>query len=404
MKSLLETYSNITTGNSIRIAIVGDIMQHEKQLAYEESRQFAYSNIFDNVNNANYDLVVGNLETTISTNQTTGFPKFAAHPNFLRALKEDAKFDILVTSNNHTSDYGDAGIINTFNEIIQNKMEPVGTCGKSVSLCDIKGHKIAIHSFSTITNVEDSERSELQNFEISAVPGYFNIAYAHAGEEYNNKPTEYQRIIAQNLKEKSFNGVVFAHSHVVSTFEEDSSGFFVHWGLGNFISDQINLDKQLGQTLVIEFSNESRSFQFINTQTLTDAKGKSSVIELSAVKIQKTNMQSIKEWCNESLEIVHLESYFNEAISGDSLTTTKFELLNDVTVSAIKTTLSGFKNIDPATFNDNAKDTSLKAGTYNILSSNDKYAILRKTDKAVYIVQIEDIKKSYFKTDADIFD
>lgn len=400
MQNILN-YVDHQISPTAQIAFVGDIMQHDIQHKFEESLGFSYQCVFDVVKSycCGFDLMIGNLETTISSREVTGFPKFAAHPNFLAALK-DAGFQTMITANNHASDYGDAGIVHTYATIMRTGLDSIGTMNQNKKCYEINGVKFCIHAATDITNSED--RSKLMSFvDLSTIPylepDHIHFMYVHAGKEYSAQTTERQKEIAAYYKFCGFRGVVFSHSHVIQEFVQEDN-FFVHYGLGNFISAQENLDRQLGQMLIIEFNERNLfSIGLQNTEAIIEKSG-ATYLKMGE-NMTNPNTNDIKNNVQQSIT-----KSISEMFSEESFVDTEFVLLNDIEISAISTTAKEYTKVDPTNFDKDSKPVKLKAAKYLLVNNDDKYVVYKLSDSKVYISKISDLRKSHFKTSADIFD
>jgi len=262
---------------SVKVAFVGDIMQHDKQLQFEKDREFSYKGVFDQTQKVfrGCDLVVGNLETVIG-NEIAGFPKFSVPSPFVNALKR-AGFNVLVTSNNHSLDQGEKGVVDTHRAIVNAGMIPIGTLGDSHKTFEIRGIKLTIHACTTFVNADKkSKLVSMWSQKIDLREG-INLAYIHAGKEYSSSSTAEQKEIVKILKEKGFAGVLFTHSHVPGKLEFEGN-FFVIYGMGNFISDQKNLKIEKGNCAIVELTHSGvKKIEMIETSSVVKDSGETIV-------------------------------------------------------------------------------------------------------------------------------
>ena len=279
MKSL-STHINEAFEDSITICIVGDIMQHKKQLFIAASTGYTYKNTFTQPSDAlKYaDFAIGNLETTIGDDKNAGFPNFSAPVELLDALKV-AGFDALITANNHTCDNDDRTIQQTHTRIIERGMKPLGTCGDNSFTFSTSGIDVTFHIATDIMN--DDNWSELVSRydvnEFEPLVGH-NIAIIHCGKEYSSKATRRQLLIRADLIALGFDAIIFMHSHVIGA-NEIVRGSYVCYGMGNFLSDQENLDRQIGQILQLRFTQKDlRSVHAIGTETIWTPEGDNVII------------------------------------------------------------------------------------------------------------------------------
>jgi len=278
MPKLLSFNQFIDPKKSCKIAFVGDIMQHEKQLEFESSRNFSYDKVFDNLSELfnGLDLVIGNLETVIKEGKISGYPNFCSPPELLYSLKKSG-FDSLITCNNHSLDHDEEGVKSTFNFIESSGMIPIGSMGQDKKTFDVKGNKITIHAYTTFFNGDKKSDNVSTWNEKSGVKKSdgINIAYIHSGKQYDNTVTPEQNRIGKELKESGFDGVISTHSHVPGDLIYDEDGFFCIYGMGNFISDQKDLGVEQGNCVIFEVDGgKIQSIDILVTESVVDDDGK----------------------------------------------------------------------------------------------------------------------------------
>lgn len=244
------------------ILFTGDLMQHDKQLKAESLDGFKYEHTFNSIQEFldSYDYIIGNLETTISRTVYSGFPKFKSPVEFAQLLKRSG-LTTLITANNHSLDYGKIGHLLSQLELSKLGINTLGSFDcQRVEIFK----QCVVHSATTISNTHenDYQSNAIVWYNINRfnpVPNSINIAYLHGGKEYQSNSTEYQRITTYELFDKGFDVVLWCHSHVKGEteirFNKNGRIQFVCYGLGNFISDQEMLEKQLGQNISFKINN-----------------------------------------------------------------------------------------------------------------------------------------------------
>ncbi|SCY64526.1 CapA family protein [Alkaliphilus peptidifermentans] len=264
----------------ISISAVGDIMVHSPQLT---AQYFGDEYNFDN--NFKYikpylqstDLMLGNLETTFggSDRGYSGYPLFNSPDALATALKE-AGFHALATANNHSFDTGRAGILRTIEVLRQENLMPFGTRlneeEESFIIMEVKGINVgltsftyetprlgnykAINSIRIPTDTEaliDSFSYEFLEDDLLVMKDRVDkmkdkgaevlIFCLHWGNEYHQKPSSYQKRIAQELADYGVNIIFGSHPHVLQPIEiisstDNMNQTLVAYSLGNFISNQ----------------------------------------------------------------------------------------------------------------------------------------------------------------------
>lgn len=271
----------------IKISAVGDIMVHDGELnAAKNGDIYDFTPFFESIKPfiEPSDLSIGNLETTIAGKEKkyTGYPMFNSPDTLIDALKWTG-FDVLITSNNHSMDRGEAGIIKTIEALDNHGILHTGTYKQpddrnKTLIVDVKGIKLAIISYTYGTNGipvknpyqvnlidMDTIQSDIQNAK-QQKPDML-IAYIHQGSEYMRQPNSEQKQLVENLFSLGVDIVLGDHPHVVqpaykrSVAASDGSqkDVFVIYSLGNFISDQRGDYKDLGVITNLYLEKNSKS-------------------------------------------------------------------------------------------------------------------------------------------------
>lgn len=250
--------------DSLTLFFIGDIMQHEPQIkaAWDtHQNDYNYRSCFQYI--APYwheaDYVIGNLETTLSSDNFSGYPQFCAPWQLARDLQQSG-LDILTTNNNHSCDKGAAGIRKTIYYLDSLQLPHTGTFTDSASwrkgtpLWIRKGNfKIALLSYTYGTNGLPAGKGQVVSM-IDTFHMARHIARArldtatnvvvcvHWGIEYATTPNQEQRRLAEFLHKAGADIVIGSHPHVVQPLEYtiekgDTTGITVY-SLGNFVSNQ----------------------------------------------------------------------------------------------------------------------------------------------------------------------
>lgn len=252
----------------ITFCFVGDLMCHSPQ--YNAARTAAgtynFEPAFEFV--APYfqaaDFTIGNLETTCAGAKRgyAGYPNFNAPDEYVVALKQ-AGFDMLVTSNNHSMDTGEEGLLRTIGVIKKNGLQYAGTFESqrdhdSLRIINVKGLKAGIINYTYGTNgaypsaahkymlnVYDSAavRKEIDALRRNGVDVV--IALFHWGAEYRADPMwPKQDSMMRCAIASGADLIIGAHPHVVgpvtyykTQLSKVDTGL-VAWTMGNFISNQ----------------------------------------------------------------------------------------------------------------------------------------------------------------------
>lgn len=256
-------------------------MQHSPQLyAAKTDSGYLYEGVFELVKDkiSNADIAGVNFETTLGGKPYTGYPLFSSPHEYASALS-DAGFDIFFTANNHALDTGKKGLEQTIIGIKEQDVKQTGTFVSkeqrdlSYPLMIIKnGIRIAFLNYTYGTNglvveepnivnlidtifiKEDLETTQLLKPDII-------IAVMHWGEEYRTTPSLEQKEIAQFLFDNNVRIIIGHHPHVIqplhTTTINDSIAHAVFFSLGNFISNQRNLNTDGGMLAEIVITKDA---------------------------------------------------------------------------------------------------------------------------------------------------
>lgn len=201
------------------------------------------------------DLTVGNLEGPISL---SGIPEedkqfiFRAAPQSAKLLAE-AGIDIVSIANNHTLDYGEEALEDTFESLelcgikyagagrdIDSASRPVYMENNRMKVAFIaSSHVIPFVSWTAGINkpgVASAYDPARMCSEISKARGAADIvvAYLHWGKEGARQPEQYQRNLAKMFINCGADVVVGAHPHVLQGIEY-YRGRVIAYSLGNFV-------------------------------------------------------------------------------------------------------------------------------------------------------------------------
>ncbi len=252
----------------ISMAFVGDLMCHVPQMncARQADGSYDFTGTFDEIAAAlsASDFTIGNLETTTAGKRLPygGYPAFNTPDAYIPALKK-AGFDFLVTSNNHSMDTGEEGLLRTLEQLRLNELPTTGTFTSqadrdSVRIVNLKGLRIGILNYTYGTNgaypsanhkwmlnvadstlvTDDVKRARVQGAQLVLV-------FYHWGWENRAEPVPQQDTMFRYAVAAGADLVIGAHPHVVGPVEyfKTQNGAMldsglVAWSLGNFISNQ----------------------------------------------------------------------------------------------------------------------------------------------------------------------
>lgn len=257
----------IDSSITITLSFVGDLMCHSPQFEYSRINKdsFDFKPVFRFIKNyiVSGDLAAGNLETVLAgkENKFSGYPFFNSPDEFLTGIKETG-FNFLFTSNNHSLDRGEAGIIRTINQMDKNLINHTGTFlsqrdRDSIRIVNIRGIKLAFlsYSYGTNGNIIPKGKEYLINLidtllikkdinTAKSLKADLVICYFHFGEEYQRLPDKQQKDIMDKTILYGADLIVASHPHVIQPIifikskNSKLDSVLVAYSLGNFISNQ----------------------------------------------------------------------------------------------------------------------------------------------------------------------
>ena len=210
-----------------------------------------------------YDLAFINQETIIGGKALgySSYPRFNT-PDQIGDTLIDVGFDIFNLANNHTLDKGEPGMLYSLSYWAGKNVTTIGMNSSfeerdTIKTYEKNGITYAILSYTTVTNglrvptgkeyylnIYDSERVAQ---DVAKVRGLVDVVMVsmHYGSEYTHTPTLEQTEIANYLASLDVDVVIGHHPHVIQpiTYIDDT---LVIYSLGNFLSGQIGLNKQIG--------------------------------------------------------------------------------------------------------------------------------------------------------------
>ncbi len=241
-----------------RLLFAGDLMQHLPQVeAARCGASFCYAPVFEALlpRFRAADLVVVNLETTLTrSGRYTGYPCFRSPAVLADALRE-AGVDVAVTANNHCCDGGAEGVRTTAAELDRAGIRRTGVFTDSLDRrarhplrLTLNGIRFALLNYTYGTNGIPVPAGVTVNG-IDMVRMAADLAAArtaetdcvavciHWGNEYERREAPGQRRLARFLRRHGADLIIGSHPHVVQPFEADPAHIVVY-SLGNFVSNQ----------------------------------------------------------------------------------------------------------------------------------------------------------------------
>lgn len=219
-----------------------------------------------------YDLKYYNQETILGGKDLglSSYPRFNS-PTEVGDAFIDSGFNLVSLATNHTMDKGEEGVLRSLN--YWNSKENIVKAGQYSSfddrgqerIYDINGIKYAFFSYTTWTNgletptgkeyLNNVYSNEKAQEDIEKVKGRVDVILVamHWGTEYSLGVDEKQTEIANYLSSLGVDIIIGSHPHVVEPVERIGKTLVIY-SLGNYISDQIGIERLTGLMLGVDIT------------------------------------------------------------------------------------------------------------------------------------------------------
>ncbi|NCT55582.1 CapA family protein [bacterium] len=202
-------------------------------------------NLAETLNKADITLI--NLETPlVSTCPTTDEGMvFCGSPQNTEGLVL-AGVDVVNLANNHASDYGLSGMNETVSILQEKSIKPFGIKSLPATLVTLRGIRFGFIGFNDVGNYSSINAAEIENVEnqisIGVKESDVLIVSFHWGEEYTDKVTQRQKVLAHLAIDSGATVVIGNHPHWIqpAEFYKDK---LILYAQGNFIFDQLWSEK-----------------------------------------------------------------------------------------------------------------------------------------------------------------
>jgi len=250
-----ESASPGTAGDTITIALVGDILPAARVLDLMKANGFDYPFREAKSILQAADITAGNLETPITTRGTPAEDKqfvFRGSAEAIPAMKE-AGFDFLSLANNHTLDYGWQGLSDTMDALDDAGMKHAGSGNDdreafAPAYIESKGISVAFVSVTRVVpevswkadrnhpgvaeayapdRAVEAIKEAKQNADVVVV-------MVHWGVERADQPVAHQTDLAHRFVDAGADLVIGSHPHVLQGFESYKDKW-IAYSLGNFV-------------------------------------------------------------------------------------------------------------------------------------------------------------------------
>ena len=251
-----ETGDSEPEDQSVEMIFAGDIYPDEDVLAAYDASGIdgILSEEFQSIMNQ-ADITIVNEEFPFGTTGTAETDKqytFRVDPSYITMFQEMG-IDGVTLANNHTLDYGDQAIEETFAllDSVDIKYTGAGDTidrSKELIIYEVNGKTIGFLAASRVIpkaswNVENhqpgvfctyDETALCQAIEEAEEVCDFTVVYVHWGVERATTPEDYERTLAQAYVDAGADLVIGSHPHVLQGFEY-YNGVPIIYSMGNYI-------------------------------------------------------------------------------------------------------------------------------------------------------------------------
>lgn len=260
------------------ISAIGDILIHEPiyQEAYIGNNQYNFSDMFSQVKPylEKADITIANSESIIGGQEIglSSYPQFNSPYEIGDVLKE-VGVDVVNMANNHTLDRGEEAIQNATNywnklgityigaSTSYDEAEQIKTLTVNQITFSFLGYTYGTNGLQVpegkeyLVNYIDEEKMK-KDIEKAKKISDIIVLNLHMGDEYSRNQNENQEKIAQLAADLGVHIILFHHSHVLQpvkwyTGNTGNQTFVIH-SLGNFLSSQDELYRQIGALLELD--------------------------------------------------------------------------------------------------------------------------------------------------------
>jgi gamma-polyglutamate biosynthesis protein CapA len=214
------------------------------------------------------DLVVGNLEGTITNNASLSLPnseilRFTFDPKIADYLKQNY-FGLVSLANNHSLDFGVDGTIQTKKYLTDSGILFFGSANNNENLSQkitIEDKNFCFVGYHDLyTKDETSVLNEIEKIKPDC---YKVIVFPHWGEEYLKSYTKRQQELAYKFIDKGADLIIGTHPHVLEPIEV-YNGKAIFYSIGNFVFDQyFSFETEHSVAVNVTFEKEQTIFEVI---------------------------------------------------------------------------------------------------------------------------------------------
>jgi len=258
-----------------KVLFVGDIMLARSVGFYIQNGNDPFKYVKDKF--AEYDVIVGNLETTIANPklayQASKQYTFNAPLESVNILKK-AGFTALSLANNHTMDYGPNALIDQIKNLETESIATFGA-GRNIEEAFKPSYLLVQDTRIAFIGVNDIENWITDAKEDAPGSAFFNetriktaiaeakksadliVVVPHWGYEYFTEHNENQEKFGKLFIDAGADLVIGSHPHVIQD-SQTYKGKMIYYSLGNFVFDLMQGIPNATTGLMVEFTLEDK--------------------------------------------------------------------------------------------------------------------------------------------------
>ena len=286
----LADRQKINYSQSITVNAIGDILVHNP--VYESAKTtegYDFKPMFEPIKKylEAADITIANQESIIGGEEIglSSYPSFNSPYEVADALK-DAGVDIVSMANNHTLDRGEQAILNATNYLNQVGIAYVGAYRNEKDrnqprMITKNGISVGFLSYTYGTNgipIPDG-KDHLVNYieqeqilhDLDELQNQVDFVFVsmHFGSEYEPLPNDEQIYLTDLLTNNGADVIIGHHPHVLQPVDWISVNGeherFANYSLGNFLSNQKGLDRNIGAISQITLTKERKNGGFTHS-------------------------------------------------------------------------------------------------------------------------------------------
>ncbi len=271
--------SKHVTNDEVTILFTGDVMLGRSVMGSaidNNDNLYPFRKTSEFLKNA--DITMVNLENPIIKDcaRVSGGFKFCTSPDIAKGLLFSG-IDIVSLSNNHSSNYGLSGLIETKKYLDELGIKYVD--GSNLEIIEKNGKKFGFLAFDYTISKNNLDH-DIELIKTSDPQIDILIVMPHWGEEYKDTANKFQVDTAHRMIENGADIIVGSHPHWIQNYEE-YQGKPIYYSLGNFVFDQ-SWSEETKKGLVVKMTfDEDKITKREEFKTYTPQKGQPIIIDES---------------------------------------------------------------------------------------------------------------------------